>query len=79
MIPQSEWKVLDLLKLNQIKLNPIQKDSIITVEQYKIKDFKTTSSPYEGHYLHYDTRVLKELKKIKFRAGDCLVPLNQEG
>ncbi|MGE8381205.1 MAG: hypothetical protein ACN6PN_22755, partial [Sphingobacterium sp.] len=62
VIPQSEWKIIDLLKLNQIKLNPIQKDSIITVEQYKIKDFKTTSSPYEGHYLHYDTRVLKELK-----------------
>ncbi len=79
VIPQSEWKIIDLLKLNQIKLNPIQKDSIITVEQYKIKDFKTTSSPYEGHYLHYDTRVLKELKKIKFRAGDFLVSLNQEG
>ncbi|MGE8292185.1 MAG: hypothetical protein ACN6ON_10915, partial [Sphingobacterium sp.] len=79
VIPQSEWKIIDLLKLNQIKLNPIQKDSIITVEQYKINDFKTTSSPYEGHYLHYDTRVLKELKKIKFRAGDFLVPLNQEG
>ena len=79
VIPQSEWKIIDLLKLNQIKLNPIQKDSIITVEQYKIKDFKTTSSPYEGHYLHYDTHVFKELKKIKFRAGDFLVPLNQEG
>jgi len=79
VIPQSEWKIIDLLKLNQIKLNPIQKDSIITVEQYKIKDFKTTSGPYEGHYLHYDTHVFKELKKIKFRAGDFLVPLNQEG
>ncbi|MGE8243062.1 MAG: hypothetical protein ACN6PD_10260 [Sphingobacterium sp.] len=79
VIPQSEWKIIDLLKLNQIKLNPIQKDSIITVEQYKIKDFKTTSSPYEGHYLHYDTHVFKELKKIKFIAGDFLVPLNQDG
>jgi len=79
VIPQSEWKIIDLLKLNQIKLNPIQKDSIITVEQYKIKDFKTTSGPYEGHYLHYDTHVFKELKKIKFRAGDFLVPLNQDG
>ncbi|WP_454880252.1 hypothetical protein [Sphingobacterium detergens] len=79
VIPQSEWKIIDLLKLNQIKLNPIQKDSIITVEQYKIKDFKTTSGPYEGHYLHYDTHVFKELKKIKFIAGDFLVPLNQDG
>ncbi|WP_223585295.1 hypothetical protein [Sphingobacterium sp. GVS05A] len=79
VIPQSEWKIIDLLKLNQIKLNPIQKDSFITVEQYKIKDFKTTSGPYEGHYLHYDTHVFKELKKIKFIAGDFLVPLNQDG
>ncbi|MBN9336865.1 MAG: hypothetical protein J0I88_03330 [Chryseobacterium sp.] len=79
VIPQSEWKIIDLLKLNQIKMTPIKKDSTITVEQYRIKDFKTIPNPYEGHYLHYDTFVTKESGKTKFRAGDFLVPLNQEG
>ncbi|WP_333862950.1 hypothetical protein [Sphingobacterium sp.] len=79
VIPQSEWKIIDLLKLNQIKLLPINKDTVITVEQYKIKDFKTTSDPYEGHYLHFNTDLLREVCKVKFSAGDFLVPLNQEG
>ncbi|WP_027383066.1 M14 family zinc carboxypeptidase [Epilithonimonas caeni] len=79
VIPQSEWKIIDLLKLNQIKMTPIKQDSVITVEQYRIKDFKTVPNPYEGHYLHYDTFVTKESGKTKFRAGDLLVPLNQDG
>ena len=79
VIPQSEWKIIDLLKLNQIKMTKIKQDSTITVEQYRIKDFKTVPNPYEGHYLHYDTFVTKDSGKMKFRAGDFLVPLNQDG
>lgn len=79
IIPQSEWKIIDLLKLNQIKMIPIKQDSTITVEQYRIKDFKTVPNPYEGHYLHYDTFVTKESGKAKFRKGDFIVPLNQDG
>ncbi|RZJ32546.1 MAG: hypothetical protein EOO18_10080 [Chryseobacterium sp.] len=79
VVPQSEWKVIDLLKLNQIKMIPIKKDSAIAVESYRIKDFKTVPNPYEGHYLHYDTFVTKDSGKMKFRAGDFLVPLNQDG
>ncbi len=79
VIPQSEWKVIDLLKLNQIKMIPVKRDSVIAVEQYRIKDFKTVQYPYEGHYLHYDTFVTKESGKVKLRAGDFLVPLNQDG
>lgn len=79
VIPQSEWKIIDLLKLNQIKMMPIKQDSTIVVEQYRIKDFKTVQNPYEGHYLHYDTFVTKESGKTKFRKGDFLVPLNQDG
>ncbi|MFA4976966.1 MAG: hypothetical protein WC589_05620 [Sphingobacterium sp.] len=79
VIPQSEWKVIELLTLNQIKMIPLKQDSVIAVEQYRIKDFKTTSSPYEGHYLHFDTSLLRESNKVNFNAGDFLVPLNQDG
>ena len=79
VIPQSEWKIIDLLKLNQIKMTKIKQDSTITVEQYRIKDFKTVPNPYEGHYLHYDTFVTRDSGKMKFRAGDFLVPLDQDG
>lgn len=79
VIPQSEYRVLDLLKLNDIKMKPIKKDSIITVEEYRIRDFKTGNNPYEGHYLHSETLVSKEQSQRKLRAGDMLIPLNQDG
>jgi len=79
VIPQSEWEIVNLLTLSQIKMIPLKQDTVIAVEQYRIKDFKTTSSPYEGHYLHFDTSLLRESNKVNFRAGDYLVPLNQDG
>ncbi|MDM1295663.1 hypothetical protein HX021_15330 [Sphingobacterium sp. N143] len=79
VVPQSEWKVIDLLQINQIEMIPLKQDSLIAVEQYRIKDFKTVTRPYEGHYLHYDTEVFRETKYVQFRAGDFLVPLDQAG
>jgi len=79
VIPQGWHTVLSLLKLNTIEMLPLTTDSIIRVERYKIADFKTRSQPYEGHYSHYNTRVDKDTLEISFRAGDVLVPTNQDG
>ncbi len=79
VIPKSEGKIIETLKRNQIKFKELQSDSLITVESYKIVDFKTVKNPYEGHYLHFDTQVSSELKTKKFRKGDYLVSTKQSG
>ena len=79
VIPKSEGKIIENLKRNQIKFKELQLDSLITVESYKIVDFKTVKNPYEGHYLHFDTQVSSELKTKKFRKGDYLVFTKQSG
>ena len=79
VIPKSEVKIIENLKRNQIKFKELQSDSLITVESYKIVDFKTVKNPYEGHYLHFDTQVSSELKTKKFRKGDYLVSTKQSG
>lgn len=79
VIPKSEGKIIENLKRNQIKFKELESDSLITVESYKIVDFKTVKNPYEGHYLHFDTQVSSELKTKKFRKGDYLVSTKQEG
>ncbi len=79
VIPKSEGKIIENLKRNQIQFKELQSDSLITVESYKIVDFKTVKNPYEGHYLHFDTQVSSELKTKKFRKGDYLVSTKQEG
>lgn len=58
---------------------PIQQDTVLNVEEYRIKDFKTVTAPYEGHYLHYDTDVARQSVARKFSAGDLLIPLDQDG
>ncbi|MHA7608932.1 M14 family metallopeptidase [Elizabethkingia meningoseptica] len=79
VIPQSEYRVIEELKRNNIRMNILKKDSVASVEAYKINDFKTVKNPYEGHYIHYETVVGKSKKQIKFSAGDYVVPTQQQG
>jgi len=79
IIKKGWTKVTELLDLNKIGYQPLQNDTALTVESYKIKAFETLDAPYEGHYLHYNTEVLKETVNIEFSQGDLVVPLDQEG
>ena len=77
IIPQGWWPVIDLLKINNTEMIQLEKDSSYSVESYKIKDYKSRNTPYEGHYLHYNTTVSSEVKTITFKKGDYLIKTNQ--
>lgn len=79
IIPKGWWPILERLKMNNIVMKPLQNDSIISVESYKIEKFNTRQSPYEGHYQHYNTTVTSSIKNITFKKGDLLVETNQYG
>ena len=79
LIPQGWWQVVDLLKLNNINMQRLERDTVMKVEAYKIADFKTREKAYEGHYNHYNTKVEAYTDKVKFREGDYLVKTQQEG
>ena len=79
IVPQGWWQVTDLLKLNQIKLEPLARDTTLYVETYSIEDFKTGEQAYEGHYKHSETRVSKTMDSVEFRKGDFVVKTFQEG
>ncbi len=71
--------VMDRLDVNNIRYFTIKKDTILSVESYKIRDYETRKKPYEGHYLHFDTKVDKSILNVKFRKGDFVIPTNQPG
>lgn len=79
VIPKSENKVIEYLKRNNISMKEIAKDSTVSVELYRITDYKTVKNPYEGHYLHYETKTKSEFKNINFRKGDFLISTKQVG
>ena len=72
-------KIIDLLTVNQISFKTLKQDTSILVESYKIDSYSTAENSYEGHYPHYNTKVLRSNQKVNFTAGDILVPTNQKG
>jgi hypothetical protein len=79
VIPRGFWHVIDLLKSNGIECQTIQKDTLLEVERYRIVDFKTTTSAYEGHYNHRNTVVNSKTEKRAFAKGDYIIPTQQKG
>ena len=79
VVPQSQWQIIELLKLNNIEMIQISQNETIEVEIYKIDTYQTGKNAYEGHYGHYNTTVTKNVEKIEFRAGDYKISTNQFG
>jgi hypothetical protein len=78
IIPQAWEQVIERLQLNNIKLSKLKRDTIIDVDSYYIESFETYKNPYEGHYVHYNTKVKSEKQRIQFYKGDMLIPMNQK-
>lgn len=78
IIPQGWWKVLDLLKINKVKMTQLKKDTSIEVEAYRIDDYKTAARQYEMHHINSDVKTSISVQKIKFSKGDYYIPMNQE-
>ena len=79
VVPKSQWPIIDLLKLNGIEMQSLANDTEIEVESYKIASYETSKSPYEGHYGHYNTVVVKSTEKVQFRKGDLMINTQQAG
>lgn len=78
-IPAGWWPVVRTLRENKIRVDQMQKDTTVNVEVYRIADYQTTRRPYEGHYLHYNTRVEKTTEEIVIKKGDYVVNTKQDG
>ncbi|HKG05971.1 MAG TPA: M14 family metallopeptidase, partial [Pedobacter sp.] len=77
IIPRAWEKVIDLLKLNRVKLQQLKSDAFIAVELYYISDYKTQPKPFEGHYLHSDVKLNTVKQSLQFYAGDYVVFTDQ--
>ena len=79
VVPQSQWEIIELLKLNNIEMTQIIQNETFDVEIYKIDSYQTSKNAYEGHYGHYNTTVTKNTDRMEFRTGDYKISTNQLG
>jgi len=77
ILPQAWWEVRELLELNGVEMTALEKDTVMTAQVYRIEDYKTSQSAYEGHYPHSETRVSSSRRNVKLRRGDFLIPTDQ--
>lgn len=79
ILKQGWYDIVSRLKNNHIEFTSLDKDTTFEVAVQYIEDYKTRTSAYEGHYLHYNTKVKSVSKKVTFKKGDIYIPTNQEG
>ncbi len=77
IIPQGWHEVIDLLKLNNVKMQQFKNDTLIDVEAYHIDDYKSLPKPYEKHHKNSAVKVTAGNQKIRFLKGDYIIWLNQ--
>ena len=56
----------------------IEGDTLMEVEYYRIEDFETVKSPFEGHYLHSEVKVSVHRAMMDVRAGDYWISTDQD-
>jgi len=77
IIPQGWWKVIDLLKINNVQMWSLKSDTAISVEVYHIDDYKASPHQFEMHHLNSNVKITAVQEKMNFRRGDWYIPLNQ--
>ena len=79
VIPRGWHEVINLLKLNKIEMETFKKDTVISVESYRISDYKTRTRAYEGHYPHYAVVLESTVEEHSFKKGDYMIATGQPG
>ena len=78
IIPQAWREPVERLKMNGVKLYRMDKDTVLSLHCYYIRDVKTLDFPWEGHYAHTDLKVEEEVQEIQVYMGDYVVFPDQE-
>ncbi len=77
IIPQAWGKIIDLYRLNNVKMSRLLHDTTLTLQMYYIGDYKTPQRPFEGHYLHSEVKLNPVTMPVKFYEGDYVIYTNQ--
>jgi hypothetical protein len=77
VLPQAWKEVISRLELNGVKMEKLDKDTVMRAEVYYIESYKSPERPYEGHFLHRDVKVGRQMQEVKLYRGDRLIRLDQ--
>ncbi len=70
--------VIQRLKLNGVDVDFFNKDTTVIANRIKVNSYETRNAPYEGHYLHYNTKVERATQAVLIKKGDILIKTDQK-
>jgi Zinc carboxypeptidase len=77
LIPQGWHEVVDLLKLNGVRMRQLDRDTTVSVEVYHIADYKSYPRAYEKHHKNTAIKVVTDREEIRLLKGDYFIPTDQ--
>jgi hypothetical protein len=77
IVPQAWVSVIERLGWNDVFMEQLTRDTIITVDAYYITGITFAERPFNGHFQHSDIRVRSESQDLSFFKGDYIIPVNQ--
>ncbi len=78
ILPQAWSEVVERLKINQVNMFRLTKDTSLTVNAYYIEDLKWATRVDNGHFYHSEFNTRIESQTIKYYSGDYVIPVNQD-
>lgn len=78
VVPQAWGEAIANLKANGVQLKKMNRDTVLEVTSYYIKDAEFVKQPYEGHFLMTNLKTEKTRQKRTFLKGDYLINTRQK-
>lgn len=75
VLPQAWSQAVNLLKLNNVKMERLPNDTALLLDMYYIDDYKTFTNTFNGNYPHYDIKTSTKSMRVTFYKGDYLIPV----
>jgi hypothetical protein len=79
ILPQAYDELISKLDDNGIFYRRLKKDTLITPSFYRIIEYETSDTPYEGHYVHGKVDISEINLEWPYYKGDVIIPTNQWG
>ena len=78
VVPQAWREAIERLQWNGVAMQRIDADKELEVSVSRIAQVVSRPGAYEGHMFHDEVRLARRIETVSVRAGDYLVPLDQD-
>jgi len=78
VLPQAWSEIIHRMTWNKVDFQRLTRDTILNLSTYSITSFHTGTEPYEGHYVHSQTKLKEESRRVQLHAGDIFIPTQQD-